>query len=237
MSDIRRVVTLEDVQKALPSKKNAVTQEAVDIINQAINDPEFQGESLLQSVATYEKVLQGAKASVTEYVNAIKFCAYMTSLDDNYTEAYKKTFFSRPFVQERMDEPTTSSKYKELTSAASRYRKSRLVVDVLTVSQVPMRLMYRGWGFEAMGVLHETMHTAKLDRDKINAAKELLAIVKDPENQKIELEVGVSENSAVQSLQEQLAEMSRVQMERIQRGEKIDDVQKLGIIDVEVIEE
>lgn len=236
MDDNTKLVTLEDLQNAVPSKKGAITQEAVDIINQSLNDPEFQGESLLQTVATYERVLQGTKASISEYINAIRFCAYMVSMNDNYTEAYKKTFFNRKFVQERLNEPTGSAKYKELTSAASRYRKSKLVVDILTVSQVPMRLIYRSWGHEALGVLHDTMHTAKLDRDKINAAKELLAIVKDPENAPIELNVGVTDTSVMQSLQEKLAEMSKIQMERIQRGESINDVQKLGITGVDVID-
>jgi len=116
-----QLLTIDDVKQAMPKKKNYITQEAVDIINQSMNDPEFQGESLIQTAATYEAVLRGARASVPEYLNAIRFCAYMTTNDSNYTEAYKKVFADRDFVKERVNLPTNDPKYTELTSAASRY--------------------------------------------------------------------------------------------------------------------
>ena len=45
------VITKEDIQTRLPSRKNTVTDEVVDIINRAATEPEFQGESLLQTAA------------------------------------------------------------------------------------------------------------------------------------------------------------------------------------------
>lgn len=234
-------ITKHDIQNAIPSKKNAITDEIVDIINKSQLEPEFQGESLLQTATTYEKVLQNnARAGIKDYLNAIRFCAYLVSMDDNITEAYKKTFVERDFVKDRLNAATTDSKYNELTSAASRYRKSKLVVDILTVSQVPMHLMFGGMQYEAVGVLYNTMKTAKLDRDKINAAKELLAATKAPENLKIELDVGVKENSAVQQLNEQLAQFASTSLSHLKGGNT--DLGKLGAmkaseedaIDVEV---
>jgi hypothetical protein len=139
-------------------------------------------------------------------------------MDDNYTEAYKKTFFDREFVKERLTEPTGTAKYKELTSAASRYRKSKLVVDILTLSQVPLDLMFTGYRYKAIGILADVMENARYDRDRINAAKELLAATKGSENMKIELDVGVRENSAVQQLQEQLAVMAGKQKMLLESG-------------------
>ena len=49
-------VTLFDLQCAIPAKKNLVTQEIVDIINKVQEEPEFQGESLLQTMVTYQNV-------------------------------------------------------------------------------------------------------------------------------------------------------------------------------------
>ena len=37
------LITLEDLKKAVPNKKGIITQEAVDLINQAQQEPEFQG--------------------------------------------------------------------------------------------------------------------------------------------------------------------------------------------------
>jgi len=163
-------------------------------------------------------------------LNAIRFCSYLISLDDNFTEAYKKVFWDTEFVKSKLDLKSDDSKYKELTSAASRYRKSKLVVDILTVSQVPMHLMFTGMQYQAVGVLHEVMMTAKLDRDKINAAKELLAATKAPENIKIDLDIGVKENSAIQQLNEQLAQVGSNQIKHLESGTT--DLKKLGAMKV-----
>lgn len=221
-----KLITKEELQKHLPSRKNAITDEIVDILNASQTEPEFQGESLLQSAITYEKVMQQNKAGIRDYLNAIRFCAYLVSMNDNITEAYKKVFADRDFVIDRLNVETTSPKYNELTSAASRYRKSKLVVDILTVSQVPMHLMFTGMAYEAVGVLYETMKTAKYDRDRINAAKELLAATKGPENVKIELDVGVKENSAIMQLNEQLAAFASASLTHLQAGTT--DLGKLG---------
>jgi len=224
--ELSNTITKEDIQRSLPSRKSAITDEIVEIINKAQTEPEFQGESLLQSATTYEKVMTQNRVGIKEYINALRFCAYLVSMDDNITEAYKKVFSDRKFVQDRMNISTSDTKYNELTSAASRYRRSKIVVDILTVSQVPLHLMFTGYQYEAVGVLYDTMKTAKLDRDKINAAKELLAATKAPENMKIELDVGVKENSAVQQLNDQLAQFAASSLTHLSAGTT--DLNKLG---------
>lgn len=211
-------LTIEDVKKNMPLRKGTITQEAVDIINSSLNDPEFQGESLIQTAGIYEAVLKGARASIPEYLNAIRFCAYMATNDSNYTEAYKKVFADREFVKLRRDLPTDHPQYGELTSAASRYRRTKLVTDLLTASQVPLDLIFTGHRYKAIGVLAEVMENGKYDRDRINAAKELLAATKGPENVKIELDVGVTESSAVQQLNDQLAEIAGRSVKHLEAG-------------------
>lgn len=215
---MKELITLEDVKKALPGKKAAITQEAVDIINKSASDPEFQGESLLKTARIYENVIKGARASIPEFLNAIRFCAYISTAESNYTEAYKRVFWDRAFVQERLNIPTDDPRYIELTSAASRYRRSKLVVDILTVSQVPLDLIFSGQRYKAIGVLANIMENGKYDRDRVNAAKELLAATKGADNVKIELDVGVKENSAVQQLNEQLAMMAAKQKMLLEAG-------------------
>ena len=229
MSETTQLITIDDVKEAVPIRKGTITQEIVDVFNASMKEPEFQGESLLQSAVTYQKALEGKRVGMMEYLDAIKFCAYMTAMEDNYTEAYKKTFQRRDFVKARLSVPTDSTAYTELTSAASRYRRSKLVVDILTYSQAPMHLLYRGYQYKAVEVLHDTMLTAKLDRDKINAAKELLAATKAPENMKIELDVGVKENSLQEDLNRQLTELALQQKALLEKGVAIKDVQKVGV--------
>jgi len=205
------LVTIDDVKQAMPNRKNSITQEAVDIINKSMTEPEFQGESLVQTAATYESILKGTRASIPEYLNAIRFCAYMITNDSNYTEAYKKVFIDREFVKARADLSTDDPRYAELTSAASRYRRSKLVVDILTASQVPLDLIFSGHRYRAIGVLAEVMEFGKFARDRVNAAKELLAATAGADHVKIELDVGVKEDSAVKQLNDQLAEIAHRQ--------------------------
>lgn len=234
-------VTIEDLQGALPSRKNAITDEIVDIINRSQTEPEFQGESLMQSAVTYENIMQKGKYPIKEYLNAIRFGAYLVSMDDNYTEAYKKTFYDRDFVKERVNAGTSSVQYAELTSAASRYRRSKLVTEILTLSQVPLDMLFTGARMKAVGVLAEIMVSSGYDKDRINAAKELLAATKN-ENQKIELEIGPSaEAVSMQSqLDKQLSELAVNQKKLLEAGYGIEDVQKTGIqldvIEGEVVE-
>lgn len=214
-----KLLTVEDVQNALPSRKNAITQELVDVLNEVKDEAEFQGEPLLNTAVVYEKLMINNKASVREFIDAIRFCAYLVTMDDNYTEAYKKTFYYRDFVKERISADTKSIKYAELTSAASRYRRNnKLVADLLVYSQAPLEIMFLGWRYKAVGVLADTMMNAKLDRDKINAAKELLVATKGPETKRIELDIGVKENSAIASLNEQLSVMAGKQVMLLESG-------------------
>lgn len=213
-----QLTTIDEVKLAMPSKKNTITQESVDIINQSLSDPEFQGESLLQTASIYESVLKGTRASIPEYLNAIRFCSYMITNDANYTEAYKKVFRNREFVAHRANLPTDTPQYGELTSAASRYRRTKLVVDILTASQVPLDLIFTGERYKAISILASVMEHGKYDRDRVNAAKELLAATKGPENIKIELDVGIKEDSAVQQLNDQLSKMAARQLSLLEAG-------------------
>lgn len=237
----KKVYTAEELQKLLPTKKALITDDVADIINRSMHEPEFQGESLLQSAITYENVLRGARVGIKEYLNALRFCAYLVSMEDNYTEAYKRTFWDRDFVQERIGLSTDDARYNELTSAASRYRRSKLVTDILTVSAVPFHLLFAGMRYQAVGVLADLMMTAKYDRDKINAAKELLVATKN-EDVRVGLEIGPNQQaiSMQQQLNTQLAELAMNQKKLLEAGLDLKEVQKTGIrlgdaIDAEVV--
>lgn len=232
-----KTVTKADLQNAIPDRKNAITDELVDLINQIQTEPEFQGETMVQTMITYQNALKGARVSMRAYVNAIRFCAYLVSMDDNYTEAYKRTFYDTDFVKVRANVSTSDPRYAELTSAASRYRRSKLVVDILTLSQVPLDMLFAGYRYKAMAVLAETMVTAKLDRDRIQAARSVLEMTKS-DTIKVDLDVGVKESSAVASLKTQLAEMAAQQVALLNSGTA--SLKELGglkpIEDAEVVE-
>lgn len=234
------VITVEELKEKFPAKKNTINEETVKLINDAMNDPQFSGEEFLNTMLDYQNVLATSSASFREYINAIKFCAYLESTDFNITEAYKLARATDEFVKERMFAPTDSSEYKELTSTASRHHKSPLVRNILMQSDMPLYLMFQGARYRAVAVLAREMTDAEYSKDRIAAADKLLTHVKPPENQKIELDIGMTSEakSVTASLMDQLAVMATQQRRLLEAGADIRSVQKLGIqaeiLDVEV---
>lgn len=230
------VVTVDMLKMYFPNKSATITQELADTINEAQNAPDMAIEGFMDNLVEYRGVMDKCQASMKEYIRAVKFCAFLEFTDYNITEAYKLSRINDKFVKDRWDAPTDSPKYRELTSAASRYyNKTNLVKQILLQADMPWNILFQGAKYTAMSVLMKEVTEAAYSRDRIAAAKEILAAVKRPENQKVELEIGF--NDTVKSFQEQfdekMAKMAEMQLKRLQSGETIKDVQKLDVIEAE----
>ena len=229
-------VTVDTLKMYFPTKSHTITQELADTINEAQNAPDMAIEGFMENLVEYRGVMEKCQASMKEYIRAVKFCAFLEFTDYNITEAYKLSRINDKFVKDRWDAPTDSPKYRELTSAASRYyNKTKLVKQILLQADMPWHILFQGAKYTAMSVLMKEVTEAAYSRDRIAAAKEILAAVKRPENQKVELEIGF--NDTVKSFQEQFDEkmgkMAEMQLKRLQSGETIKDVQKLDILEAE----
>ena len=229
-------VTIDMLKMYFPTKSATITQELADTINEAQNAPDMAIEGFMDNLVEFRSVMEKCQASMKEYIRAVKFCAFLEFTDYNITEAYKLSRINDKFVKDRWDAPTDSPKYRELTSAASRYyNKTNLVKQILLQADMPWHILFQGAKYTAMSVLMKEVTEAAYSRDRIAAAKEILAAVKRPENQKVELEIGF--NDTVKSFQEQFDEkmgkMAEMQLKRLQSGETIKDVQKLDILEAE----
>lgn len=229
-------VTVDTLKMYFPAKSHTITQELADTINEAQNAPDMAIEGFMENLVEFRSVMEKCQASMKEYIRAVKFCAFLEFTDYNITEAYKLSRINDKFVKDRWDAPTDSPKYRELTSAASRYyNKTNLVKQILLQADMPWHILFQGAKYTAMSVLMKEVTEAAYSRDRIAAAKEILAAVKRPENQKVELEIGF--NDTVKSFQEQFDEkmgkMAEMQLKRLQSGETIKDVQKLDILEAE----
>lgn len=224
-------MTAEGLKKMFPSKSRTITEETVAIINAANSDPEFNGDEFINNMVTYKNVMERNQASMKEYIRALKFCAYLESENDSYTEAYIKARGDEEFVKSRRNLPSESIGYKELTNQASRYRKSKLVIDILTQSDVPLYLMFQGARYRAVSVLANEMETAPFSKDRISAAKALLESVKAPENVQIEMAIGPNQEARDLSskLSEQLAASVAMQRKMLEAGVSLQDATKTNI--------
>ena len=223
-------LTADELKKRFPSKSKTITDETVELINQANSDPNFNGDEFLSTMYDYENVMYKNKASIKEFITALKFCAYLEAEGDNYTEAYKRARANDEFVIARLNMPTDSSEYKELTFAASRYRKTPMVKDILTQADMPLYLMFQGARYKAVKTLADEMLTAQYSKDRISAADKLLTHVKPPENAKIELDVSVKQDSIIDKYEAMITSLVKTQQKQIAEGEDLRKVTNVAII-------
>lgn len=231
--------TREDLQEKFPAKKLTINQDTVDLINASVNDPEFSSGEFMDALVTYQNVMIEGSYSMKEYVNALRFVAFLES-EDGLTEAYKKARCHDQFVIDRINEEKDSQRYRELTYQASRYRKTPLVRQLLTQTDMPLYLMFQAERYKAVAVLANEMHDAAYSKDRIAAADKLLSHVKPPENMQIEMAIGPSKEAASMQdkLNEQLMKIAANQKRLLDAGMDINEVQKLSltadVIDAEV---
>lgn len=232
-------LTKEELIQKFPAKKASITDEVVDLINEVNNNPDFNGNEFIDTMVDYQGAMIDCRASIPEYINAIKFCAYLETTNGSATEAYKRARAADKFVQDRINAPANSQKYNELSSAASRYRKTPLVKQILTQSEMPLYLMFQKERYKAVAVLAEEMQEAMYSKDRISAADKLLTHVKPPENIQVELGIGPTKEAVDlhTELNTQLARLAANQKAMLDAGLDIKEVQKthinLDIIDAE----
>jgi hypothetical protein len=223
-------LTKEELQQRFPAKAKTITDETIELINAANADPNFNGDEFLQTMYDYENVMYKNKASMKDYITALKFCAYLESEGDNYTEAYKRARANDEFVIARKDADTSSDQYKELTFAASRYRKTPMVRDILTQADMPLYLMFQGARYKAVKLLADEMIGAAYSKDRINAADKLLTHVKPPENAKIELDIGIAQDSIIDKYEAMINQLVQTQKQQIADGGNLKDIANVDII-------
>lgn len=233
-------VTLEELKKKFPAKKNTITDDTVELLNETMQNPDFDSGTFLTQLIDYQGAMIDASASMGEYINAIKFCAYLEA-EHTVIEAYKRARANDEFVQDRWNAKSGTDAYNELSFAASRYKKSKLVRTILTQSDMPLYLMFQAQRYRAVAVLAREMEEAAYSKDRISAAKELLANVKPPENVQIELGIGPNQEAIDLStkLSQQLADHVSIQKKLLEAGMDIKEATKTGlnlndeVIDVE----
>ena len=226
----KTTLTKEDVIKRFPQKKATLTDETVELINEANNNPDFNGDEFIEQMMTYQNVMTKNRGSISEYINALKFCAYLESSGDNYTEAYKRARANDQFVIERANLPKDSTGYRELTNAASRYRKTPMVKDILTQADLPLYLMFQGGRYQAAAVLLDEMSNAMYSKDRISAADKFLTHVKPPENMKVELDIGIKQDNIIDRYESMISDLVAHQRQEIADGKDLGDITNMAII-------
>ena len=223
-------LTVEQFKMALPDKvKKSINQELVDQINATLSDPDMF-EAYRDNLLSYTKVMADGRFKVTDYVNAVKYVSHKLMGATNI-EAYTKTFPDKyqRFLQNGVQP-------KDIASYVTAYNKSKLVNLIFEQTLVPSYILNQDLYQKALNVQAELMISAKSEKVRSDAANSLLSHLKMPEVQKVELDIGVKEDSSIAALRASTLELARQQRIMLEAGAmNAQQVahSKLSVVDVE----
>lgn len=227
------VLTVEQFKQVLPDKvKKSVNQELIDQVNTTLSDPEMF-ESYRENLLSYTKVMADGRFKITNYIEAIKYVSHKLMGATNI-EAYIKTFSDK--YNRFLAQGVTP---KDIASYVTAYNKSKLVNLIFEQTLIPSYVLNQDLYQRALNVQADLMITSKSDKVRCDAANSLLTHLKMPETQKVELEIGVREDSSIAALRETTLALSRQQRLMVEAG-MMNAQQvahsKLQVIDVEAKE-
>lgn len=206
------MLTLDQFKLALPDKvKKSINQELIDQINTTLSDPEMF-ESYRDNLISYTKVMADGKFKVTQYIDAVRYVSFKLMGCTNI-DAYTKTFPDKyqRFIQQGIQA-------KDIASYVTAYNKSKLVNLIFEQTLIPSHVLNQDLYQRALNVQADLMMNAKSEKVRCDAANSLLTQLKTPEVKKVELDIGVREDSAIANLRATTLELARQQRLMVESG-------------------
>ena len=205
-------LTVDQFKQALPDKvKKSINQELIDQINTTLSDPEMF-ESYRENLLSYTKVMADGRFKVDSYIQAVKYVSHKLMGCTNI-EAYTKTF---PDKYQRFVAQGVQA--KDIASYVTAYNKSKLVNLIFEQTLIPSYVLNQDLYQRALNVQADLMISAKSEKVRSDAAAHLMNALKMPETQKVELEIGVKEDSSIGALRQATLELARQQRLAMEAG-------------------
>lgn len=205
-------LTVEELRSALPDKvKKSLNQELIDQINKTLSEPELF-ETYRDNLMSYARVMQDGRFKVSEYINAVKYVSHKlmgcTNLD-----AYSRTF---PDRIQRFTAQNVAN--KDIASYVTAYNKSKLVNLIFEQTAIPNWVLNQDLYQRALNVQADLMMNAKSEKVRTDAANSLMVQLKPPEIKKVELDIGVKEDSSISQLRQATLELAKQQRLLLEAG-------------------
>ena len=206
-------MTEKEFIQALPRKcKKSINMEIIKRVNEAMADPEFY-ESYRENLLSYGRVMADGRFQVPKYLDAVKYVSCKMMGKSN-KDAYAMTF---PNKMIRFN--ANGATDKDVSSYTTTYNKSKLVALIYEQTMVPSWILNQDMYQKALNTQAELMISARSEKVRADAANSLLTHLKQPESQKVELSVGITEDSSIQMLREATLALAAKQRQSIQAGQ------------------
>lgn len=190
-------------------RKN-ITPEMVSLINTAIDDSE-ERDTMRENFISWIGVLNTGKFQIKAYVNAVKFVSYKI-LGETSLIAYTKTFPVR--YESFLKRGKTAI---QIAGHVSMYCQSAAVTRIIERTLVPIWILNSDILQEAINTQAELMRFARSETVRMKAASNLIEHLKQPESVKVDLNVGVS-NETIEDLRSVTRQLAVEQKRIIESG-------------------
>lgn len=211
-----------------PNLKNAATQAFTDHINNIISDP-IIAEQVRENFIGYAAVLKDGKFKTQDYLNAVIYVSYKLMGLSNQ-DAYAKTFPQR--YQDLLAKGVST---KDISAYVASYNKGMLVNKVLEQTLVPAWVLNQDIYQKAINKQAWLMENATSEKVQTEAANSLLTHLKRPETTKVELDVGIKDNSGLTELKEALIGIAERQQQLINSGVQVREIAAQPLIEGKVV--
>jgi len=206
------LLTIEEFKKALPpAQRKSVNPAVVNQIAQELSDPDMY-EAYRENLLSYTHVMSEGKFKVTGYVSAVKYVS-LKLMGKTNTVAYSITFPSKIAQWQ-----ARGMSDKDMSSHIAAYNKSKLVAKIYENTAIPSWVLNQDNYQKAINTQVELMTTARSEKVRSDAANSLLTHLKPPETTKVELDIGVKGDSAIDNLKKTISDLATVQSEAIAAG-------------------
>ncbi len=224
-------ITREELLKRMPRGTNhKITDHIIELINNIEDDTALDQGMMEEKVLSSLHLLTVGQYSLESYINAVKFVNLKQFMTNK--EAWSIVF--------RQKFNTLEAAGKPVDNFVSMYNGTQLVVELSKKLIIAPSLQYNHIFHEMIEINANLARGISVTGASVSpmvqhlSATKLMEKLGLPEDNSIELKIGMNDESkSIQlGLTEQLAKNLDVQMARLAAGESINDIQKLGIIDV-----
>lgn len=225
-------LTVDQFKDSLPaSLKKSVNQELIDKITQTLSEPDMF-ETYRENLLSYTHVMQDGKFKVSGYIDAVKYVSHKlmgrTNLDA----------FSITFPQKIMQWTIQNVSSKDIASYVTAYNKSKLVNLLMEQTLIPSWVLNQDLYQKALNVQADLMMNANSEKVRSDAANSILTHLKQPETQKMELQINAKEDGSIAALRESTMQLVEMQKKMIMSGAmNAQQIAHTKVIEGEVIED
>lgn len=194
-----------------PGCRTNLKPSMMDKINGVITNPVLR-ESFRENLISYTHVLNEGKYKMDSYISAVKYVSCKLMGASN-TQAYIKTFPDR--YQKFLDRGVPAG---DIASYVSSYNRNKLVNLILEQTLVPTYILNADMYQKALNTQAELMVSANSEKVRTDAANSILTHLKRPEAKKIELDIGIKQDSTIADLRSATQALVNQQKEQIKSG-------------------